>query len=91
MSREQATAGSTPDSGERGGVQPAASKVRPDGGTAAGEGEAAGDGVVRELGHDDFDPVGTLALILAYLAILVVMWFFMYFVEFLGNGPTVVG
>lgn len=58
--------------------------VTPDGGTAEG-------GVTREIGHDEFDPVGTLALILVYLAILVVMWFFMYFVEFLGNGPTVVG
>jgi len=40
---------------------------------------------------DGFDPIGTLALIAAYLAILVVMWVVMYFVEFAGNGPTVVG
>ncbi|EMA31893.1 hypothetical protein C446_15116, partial [Halobiforma nitratireducens JCM 10879] len=37
------------------------------------------------------DPVGTLALIALYFLILVVLWFFMYFVEFLGNDPTVVG
>lgn len=49
------------------------------------------EGVVRQLGHDDFDPVGTAALITIYFAILVGMWVFMYFVEFLGNGPTVVG
>jgi hypothetical protein len=40
---------------------------------------------------ETFDPVGTLALILLYFAILVVAWVVMYFVEFLGNGPTVVG
>ncbi len=51
----------------------------------------ADDGSVREIGHDEFDPVGTLTLIAIYFAVLVVMWFFMYFVEFLGNGPTVVG
>lgn len=51
----------------------------------------ADDGIVRELDHDDFDPVGTLVLILIYLAILVAMWVFMYFFEFLGRGLTVVG
>jgi len=46
---------------------------------------------VRELGHDEFDPNGTLALITVYFLILLVMWVFMYFVEFLGNELTVVG
>ena len=45
----------------------------------------------RELGHDEFDPVGTLALITLYFLLLVILWLFMYFVEFLGNEPTVVG
>jgi hypothetical protein len=49
------------------------------------------DGIVREIGHDEFDPVGTAALIVVYFLILVVMWVFMYFVEFLGRGPTIVG
>lgn len=40
---------------------------------------------------DDFDPIGTLVLIGIYFAILVAMWFFMYFVEFLGNDLTVIG
>ena len=48
-------------------------------------------GIVRELGHDDFDPIGTAALIVVYFLILVALWVFVYFVEFLGNGPTVVG
>ncbi|USZ69430.1 hypothetical protein NGM10_06770 [Halorussus salilacus] len=52
---------------------------------------SAPDSIEREIGHDEFDPVGTLTLILAYFAILVVMWVFMYFVEFLGRGITVVG
>lgn len=38
-----------------------------------------------------FDPVGTLTLIGIYFVILVAMWILMYFVEFLGRGPTVVG
>ncbi len=48
-------------------------------------------GIVRELDHDDFDPTGTAALIVVYFLILVVLWVFVYFVEFLGNGPTVIG
>ncbi|AUV81124.1 halocyanin domain-containing protein [Salinigranum rubrum] len=53
--------------------------------------EAAFEEPQVELEHDDFDPVGTFTVILGYFAILVLMWVFMYFVEFLGNGPTVVG
>jgi halocyanin-like protein len=53
--------------------------------------EAALEEPKVELEHDDFDPVGTFTAILGYFAILVLMWVFMYFVEFLGNGPTVVG
>jgi halocyanin-like protein len=41
--------------------------------------------------HDDFDPYGTFTLVIGYFVIIVLMWVFMYFVEFLGNGPTVVG
>ncbi len=44
----------------------------------------------REISHDEFDPVGTLVLIGIYFAILVGMWVLIYFVEFLGRGPTVV-
>lgn len=40
---------------------------------------------------EEFDPKGTLALILAYFAILVMMWVYIYFVEFLGNDLVVVG
>ncbi|WP_181691931.1 cytochrome oxidase [Natronomonas sp. LN261] len=45
----------------------------------------------REIGHDEFDPKGTLALITIYFVIISVLWIFMYFVEFLGNDLTVVG
>jgi len=38
-----------------------------------------------EIGHDEYDPWGTAALIAVYFAILVLMWVFMYFVEFLGR------
>lgn len=52
--------------------------------------EVASGGIVREISHDEFDPIGTLALIAVYFAILVFMWVFMYFIEFLGNSPTVI-
>ncbi|WP_154326148.1 MULTISPECIES: ba3-type terminal oxidase subunit CbaD [Haloferax] len=51
----------------------------------------ADDGIVRQIGHDDFDPVGTLILVIIYMVILLSMWVFMYFIEFLGRGLTVVG
>ena len=44
----------------------------------------------REIGHDEYDPVGTLGLIAIYFVIIALLWVFMYFVEFLGRGPTVV-
>lgn len=40
---------------------------------------------------EKFDPKGTLALILIYFGMLVLLWIFIYFVEFLGNDLTVVG
>ncbi|WP_339104973.1 hypothetical protein [Haloterrigena salinisoli] len=57
----------------------------------AGETASGETGPVRTIGHDEYDPIGTLILIAIYFAILVLLWLFMYFVEFLGNGPTVVG
>ena len=45
----------------------------------------------ESVDHDAFDPVGTAALLLVYFLVVGLMWLFMYFVEFLGNGPTVIG
>lgn len=45
----------------------------------------------RTIEHDEFDPIGTLVLIVLYFLVLVVMWLFTYFVEFLGNDPTPIG
>lgn len=45
----------------------------------------------KEISHDEFDPVGTLALIAVYFVVLVVMWIIMWQIEFIGGGPTVVG
>lgn len=39
---------------------------------------------------EEFTPVGTWTILIIYFLILVFMWFFMYFIEFLGKGPTVV-
>jgi halocyanin-like protein len=46
---------------------------------------------VEAVEHDSYDPTGTAALIAGYFVILVLMWVFMYFVEFLGNNISVVG
>ncbi len=46
--------------------------------------------IEREIGHDEYDPIGTLGLIAIYFVIIALLWIFMYFVEFLGRGPTVV-
>jgi hypothetical protein len=45
----------------------------------------------RVLSHDEYDPVGTAILIAIYFLVISGLWLFMYFVEFLGSGPTVVG
>ena len=45
----------------------------------------------ESVDHDAFDPVGTGLLLVLYFLIISLMWLFMYFVEFLGNGPSVVG
>jgi hypothetical protein len=50
--------------------------------------EGADDGIVREISHDEYDPIGTLVLVAMYFVIVGLLWVFMYFVEFLGNGPT---
>ncbi len=52
--------------------------------------ETGGDepGLPREIGHDEFDPTGTLALITLYFLVLVAMWLFTYFIEFVDNDPT---
>ncbi len=49
-----------------------------------------GDGT-ESATAEEFDPRGTLTLILVYLGLLVVMWVYIYFVEFLGNELVVVG
>ncbi|MFB6105961.1 MAG: halocyanin domain-containing protein [Halobacteriaceae archaeon] len=53
--------------------------------------EAPEEGAANPIEHDEYDPMGTATLIAAYFLILVVMWVFTYFVEFLGRGPTVIG
>ncbi|QGN06970.1 halocyanin domain-containing protein [Halorhabdus sp. CBA1104] len=45
----------------------------------------------RKIEHEEYDPWGTLSLVIGYLVLVVTLWVFMYFVEFLGRGPTVIG
>ena len=49
-----------------------------------------GTDIEREIDHDEFNPIGTLVLVALYFVIIGLMWIFVYFVEFLNNGPTVV-
>lgn len=56
---------------------------------AASNASAEGPGV--EDHEEEFNPKGTLALILTYFVILLVMWVYIYFVEFLGGDLVVIG
>ncbi len=47
--------------------------------------------VTETVDSDAFDPVGTVALLIGYFLLVALLWLFMYFVEFLGNGPEVIG
>ena len=62
-----------------------------DGNTRLEERTAADPEISREIGHDEYDPIGTLTLIGLYFLLLLLLWFFVYFVEFVGNEPTVTG
>lgn len=46
--------------------------------------------IVREITIEEYKPVGTLVIALIYLVIIVVMWIFMYFIEFGGNAPSII-
>lgn len=45
--------------------------------------------IEREISIEEFQPKGTLTLTLLYFAIVLLMWVFMYFVEFAGNAPSI--
>jgi hypothetical protein len=65
-----------------------------DGGVASDPADAASStGTADETTEaaEDFDPIGTVALIAIYMAIVIGMWIFTYFVEFLGRSVTIVG
>jgi len=53
--------------------------------------EAATPDSENPIPHDEYDPWGTATLIAVYLAILVIAWTLMYYVEFLGHGPHILG
>ncbi len=46
---------------------------------------------LESVDNDAFDPVGTAALLVGYFLLIALLWLFMFFVEFLGNGPEVIG
>ena len=43
-----------------------------------------------EVEGEEYDPVGTAALVVGYFVLIALLWVFMYFVEFMG-GPTITG
>ena len=58
----------------------------------SGQTESTGGGAAEAFDEDEsFDPIGTATLIAIYMAIVVLMWIFTYFIEFLGRGLTIVG
>lgn len=46
--------------------------------------------IEREISIEEFQPYGTLTLTLLYLAIVILMWIFMFFIEFGGNAPSII-
>lgn len=46
--------------------------------------------IEREITIEEYQPRGTLTLTLLYFLIVVLMWIFMYFVEFGGNAPSII-
>ncbi len=46
--------------------------------------------IEREIGIEEYQPKGTLTFTLMYLGLVVLMWLFMYFVEFGGNAPSII-
>jgi len=46
--------------------------------------------IEREVTIDEYQPKGTLTVTLIYFGIMVLMWIFMYFVEFAGNAPSII-
>ena len=42
-----------------------------------------------EIGHDEYDPWGTAALVAFYFVLIALLWVFMYFVEFLGRVSVI--
>ncbi|MFC6976922.1 cytochrome oxidase [Halomicroarcula sp. GCM10025709] len=41
------------------------------------------------MGHDEYDPWGTAALVAFYFVLIALLWVFMYFVEFLGRVSVI--
>ena len=82
------------DSGGGGAVRVHEDETTPELGTTHGGPMYEAEVDEREAGsvdHDAFDPVGTGTLLVGYFLLVALLWLFMYFVEFLGNGPKVVG
>lgn len=57
------------------------------GGPPKGE-SAAPAGESHTIGHGEFDPLGTFVLIILYFLVLIALWLFTYFIEFVPNDPT---
>jgi hypothetical protein len=49
------------------------------------------DETVREISLEEFDPTGTLAVTGSYFLLLLVLYALMYFVEFAGRSPSIIG
>lgn len=46
--------------------------------------------IEREIPLEEFEPKGTITLTLLYFVLVVLLWIFMYFVEFAGNAPSII-
>jgi hypothetical protein len=62
-----------------------------DASSGSGTSPSKDDEIVREISLEEFDPTGTLAVTGAYFLLLLVLYALMYFVEFAGRSPSIIG
>ena len=59
-------------------------------GDRPGESEEPDSEIEKEITLEEFQPKGTMTVTLLYFIIIVLLWIFMYFVEFAGNDPSII-
>lgn len=46
--------------------------------------------IVQKIDFEDYQPKGTLAITILYFFLVGLMWLFIFFGEFVNNGPSII-